>query len=327
MNDNDKKTILIAGYYGFGNAGDEAILSAISAELRARHANLDFVVVSANPSETAATFNVRSIGWKDVDALHNAARESDLIILGGGGLFQDYWGVPKGIALTHSHWGISFSSAIGMLAVLYQKPFMIYSVGVGPLLSEEGRRVTRWTFDLATFTTVRDRESRDLLVSLGVPEEKIHITPDPALTLPLDSKSALEILQTHGVDLEIRPLIGVCIRNWKEGQEADEWKRALARALDQFLEVHDVQIIFIPFQVSHHPLENDHLAAMSVMAMMQNRDWVCSLHESYSPAAVAGLLSYCHLIVGMRLHSLILAASAGVPSVALVYDPKVQDFM
>lgn len=327
MNDNDKKTILIAGYYGFGNAGDEAILSAILAELRNRHANLEFVVGSANPAETAAAFNVRSVGWKDVEALLIAAEESDLIILGGGGLFQDYWGVPRGIALTHSHWGISFCSAIGMLAVLYQKPFMIYSVGVGPLLSEEGRTLTRWTFDLATAATVRDQESRDLLVSLGVPEERIFITPDPALTLPLDSKSALEILHAHGVDLKGRPLIGVCIRNWKEGDEADEWKRALARGLDQFLDVHDVQIIFIPFQVSDHPLENDHAAAVSVMAMMQHTDRVCALQESYSPATLAGLLSYCQLLVGMRLHSLIFAANAGVPAVALAYDPKIDHFM
>ncbi len=168
MHKKKQGTILIGGYYGFGNTGDEAILAAILADLCKIQKDLDFIVVSANPDETAAIFKVRSVFWKDVDALRSAAAESDLIIVGGGGLFQDYWGVPSGVALTPFQWGIPFYHSLGMLAVLYQKPFMIYSVGVGPLVSEEGKRLTRWTFELADIATVRDPESKELLVSLGI---------------------------------------------------------------------------------------------------------------------------------------------------------------
>ena len=320
-------TILIAGYYGFGNTGDEAILSTIMAELCKQREDLEFIVVSSDPAATTSTHHVRSVGWKDVERLLAAASESDLIILGGGGLFQDYWGVPKGVALTASHWGISFCSAVAMLAVLYQKPFMIYSVGVGPLHSEEGRMLTRWTFELAGAATVRDQESLALLASLGVPADKVQITPDPALNLEPDARTAAGILQTHGVDPISRPLVGVSIRNWAETEEAERWKMELAAALDEFLEGSDAHIVFIPFQVSGHPLENDHAAASIVASQMEKADRVFVLPEAHSPAVTAGLLSQCQLVVGMRLHSLILAASAGVPSVALVYDPKVQNFM
>jgi polysaccharide pyruvyl transferase WcaK-like protein len=196
------RKILIAGYYGFGNVGDEAILSAILTDLRAQRQDLEFIVISADPQGTAAEFNVRSVDWKDVEGLLGAAKESDLILLGGGGLFQDYWGVPENTALTASHWGISYYSAMGMLAVLYQKPFMIYSVGVGPVVSEEGKQLTHWTFDTASACTVRDPESRDLLISLGVPEDKVIITPDPVLALELDATSAAEILRAQGIDLQ-----------------------------------------------------------------------------------------------------------------------------
>ena len=67
MHKKQQGSILIAGYYGFGNTGDEAILSAILIELRKQQEYLDFVIVSANPAETAATFNVRSVGWKDIE--------------------------------------------------------------------------------------------------------------------------------------------------------------------------------------------------------------------------------------------------------------------
>ena len=327
MHKKEQGTILIGGYYGFGNTGDEAILAGILADLCSYQKDLDIIVVSANPVETAANFNVRSVFWKDVDALRNAAAESDLIIVGGGGLFQDYWGVPKGTALTPFQWGIPFYSGLGMLAVLYQKPFMIYSVGVGPLVSEEGRKLTRWTFELADIATVRDIESKNLLVSLGIPEEKILIVPDPALTLQADAESADRILLSAGIDVTARPLIGVCIRNWQEGNKAEQWKKALAGALDQFLALHDVQVVFIPFQISDHPLENDHAAALSVAAMMQSHDRVYTLADSQPLTTVAGLISHCQFIVGMRLHSLIFATGAGVPSVALAYDPKVSSFM
>jgi polysaccharide pyruvyl transferase CsaB len=321
------RTLLIGGYYGFGNTGDEAILAAILAELCRFQKNLDFIVVSANPEETKRTFKVRSVFWKDIDALHDAVKESDLIIVGGGGLFQDYWGVPKGIALTSLQWGISFYSALGMLAILYQKPFMIYSVGVGPLFSEEGKRLTRWTFELADIATVRDAGSKVLLISLGVPEEKIQIVPDPALTLQANAESAAKILLAAGIDVRNQPLIGVCIRNWQEGDQGDHWKESLTVALDKFLDTHEAQLVFIPFQVSDHHLENDHAAAISVVAMMQNRNRVYLLDASYPLDTVAGLISHCQLIVGMRLHSLVFATSAGVPVVALAYDAKVQQFM
>lgn len=327
LNKKQSKIVLIAGYYGFGNVGDEAILSAMLANIRARRKGIEFIVASGNPTETSAQHNVRSVHWKDIEALLSAADECDLILLGGGGLFQDYWGVPHNSALTSSHWGISYCSAIGMLAVLSQKPFAIYSVGVGPLLSDEGRQLTRWTFDLANLKTVRDSESRDMLGSLGVKKESILVAPDPAFTLSPDTESAAAILKTYGIDPKERAVLGVCIRNWLEGEASDGWKKTLAAALDQFLENHDVHVLFIPFQVHTHDLENDHSVAREVTALMKNRDRACILPESHSPAVTGGLISQCALIVGMRLHSLIFAANAGIPALALVYDPKVRNLM
>ena len=320
------KKILIAGYYGFENAGDEAILSAMLADFRRQRSALEFIVVSSNPTETAALYNVQSVHWKDINGLLDAARKSDLIVVGGGGLFQDYWGVPDTL-LTPSHWGISFYNGIGFLAALYQKPFMIYSVGVGPLVSEEGKRLARLTFDLASAATVRDVESQETLISLGIPRMRVSVVPDPALNLPLNTRLATKILRSEGNVQKRLPILGVCLRNWTEGEKSDGWKAELAAALDQFLETHNAQVIFIPFQVSDHILENDHSAALGVTSMMLEKERVIVLPESYSPEVVKGLISHCRLIVGMRLHSLIFAASSEIPAIALVYDPKVSNFM
>ena len=45
--------IVISGYYGFGNAGDEAMLCAIIDAIRKEEADAHITVISGNPKETS----------------------------------------------------------------------------------------------------------------------------------------------------------------------------------------------------------------------------------------------------------------------------------
>src|SRR2546426_4700601 len=101
------RKVLIAGYYGFGNAGDEAILTAMLSSMRALRPGLEFIVVSGNPEETAQKYDVSSVLYTDLQGILETARRSDLVILGGGGLFQDYWGANPATLLTRHSSGIS----------------------------------------------------------------------------------------------------------------------------------------------------------------------------------------------------------------------------
>src|SRR2546423_1910393 len=94
-----QKRVLIAGYYGFGNTGDEAILAAMLDELRALDPELVLLVISGNPLGTAAAHGVESIDWTDLASIIRAAEEADLILLGGGGVFHDYWGFDPDMLL------------------------------------------------------------------------------------------------------------------------------------------------------------------------------------------------------------------------------------
>ena len=42
---------------------------------------------------------------------------------------------------------------------------------------------------------------------------------------------------------------------------------------------------------------------------------------------IAGVLARAHLVIGVRLHSLILAARLGIPFLHVPYDPKVASFV
>ena len=81
--------IVISGYYGFNNAGDEALLTAILAALRAVEPKADITVISGNPGNTIAKHQVKSMYRFAAVRLLRAIGEADLVISGGGSLLQN----------------------------------------------------------------------------------------------------------------------------------------------------------------------------------------------------------------------------------------------
>ena len=82
--------ILIAGYIGFGNAGDEAIAKVVTDHLRESVPGAEITVVSGNPPQTAEAYGVRAIGWRDPLAIAEAVRtyRADLVLVGLAGSQQ-----------------------------------------------------------------------------------------------------------------------------------------------------------------------------------------------------------------------------------------------
>jgi polysaccharide pyruvyl transferase CsaB len=319
--------ILIAGYYGFGNSGDEAILSGLLADLRALRPNLDVIVASGDPAGTARDHGVRAVHRDDLPAVAAAIRESGLMILGGGGLFEDYWEVPLQNVFTPRSGGLPFYAGFALLAAWQETPAMVYAVGAGPLRTEEGRRLTRTVFELADGATVRDPESLALLADLGAaPVEGVEVTADPAFGLVPEEGERLEaLLADLGLAPGERP-VGVALRPWSFGADPGVWESEVAKGLDRFLEESGERLLFLPFQG-----EEDAAVHRRVHAALTARDRAILLEERIekrlAPAELAGLLGRCGRVLAMRYHAALFALAAGTPAVALAYDPKVRSLL
>ncbi len=326
MNGNSTK-ILIAGYYGFGNTGDEIILHTMLRDLQKHIPNLEPTVVSGNPGATQVSHGVQTVPWNNIELIVRAAEESQLVILGGGGLFHDYWGVEPDTILTRNHAGIAFYNTFPVLAAVLDKPLMLYAIGVGPLFSDAAKQQTRLAFELASIATVRDADSKNLLISLGLRSDRIVVAADPAFRLELVSESQVEEwLRTEGVALE-RPLVGVGLRDWPIGIPPEHWTREVAHALDRFVDHRGGTVVFVSFQREKWYSTDDRTIAYRVWSEMQHQHKAHVLHREYAPEQKAAILAGCDIVLGMRLHSIIFAAVAGVPVVGLSYDPKVVNAM
>ena len=324
------KAVLIAGYYGFGNTGDEAILSGIIAGLRAQKQDLILKVVTANPEQTKEDYDVETVLWNDIPDLIASVKSSDLVILGGGGLFHDYWGVDESTLLTSQHAGLPYFAGIPLLASLLEKPCMIYAVGVGPLLTDQGKRLTKMAFERCQAASVRDSYSKDALRELDVDlsEERVLLFADPAFTQPLaESGTAKSLLKTYGVQDEL-PTLGVVLRYWDIGVEPALWEAEVSKTLDAWIEANHGQVVFLPFQKEAVSVyEDDHATAMRVVGMMKQADHCTVIEEVLPSGQLGALIGEFDCVIGMRLHALIFALRAAKPVVALAYDPKVEALM
>src|SRR5262245_58109260 len=137
----EAQRIFVAGYYGCGNAGDEAVLAGLLADLRASRPRLAVTVASGNPDATRASHGVDAVAREDLPQVITAIRECDLVVLGGGGLLEDYWDVPLSLALGHRSGGLPFYASFPLLAHHLGRPSVLLAVGAGPLRTETGREV------------------------------------------------------------------------------------------------------------------------------------------------------------------------------------------
>jgi polysaccharide pyruvyl transferase CsaB len=314
---------LIAGYYGAGNAGDEWILEALVGALRRRDSAADVHVLSYDPPATRRWHGVDALGWGDLEALADAVRWSSLVIVGGGGLWQDYWGFDPLDFLSGRPGGIAGYGTPIILAHLLGRPSVMLGAGVGPLREPASRSAVRDLAIMTRLVSVRDNASRDELIACGVPAEHIHLGADLAF-LP-DTARVSE--SAEAARAGPRPLLAVALRPWTFAGDPARWEAAIVASLRKWCQARDGHILFIPNHCSSQALEDDRQVAERVAAQIGLPDHLRQAPPGLKPADRFSVLASADLVLGMRYHSLLAALAAGVPCVALAYDPKVRHLM
>lgn len=305
--------IVISGFYGLGNTGDEAILEAIIDNLRDELNNPEITVFSLSPQKTAKIHNVKSIyrGWRHQNKEKvKALRQADLLISGGGGLLQDTYS-------TKFLFGpLPYYLLIVFLAKLCGTKVMFFSQGIGPVTSKWGKLLMRLFANMADFITVRDDFSKNYLQSLHVTKPKTVVTAD--IVFAFQHKVDEACLESIPID-STEKLVAVAVRPWFDHTEH---YTQLATALDQLIEKEDILPVFVPME-GHHDVR----ASKEVVKRMVNGDKCILLGPDFSPNQYLHFISHCHMTIGLRLHSLIFSAIVAVPHIGISYDKKVESLL
>nr|WP_295972299.1 polysaccharide pyruvyl transferase CsaB [uncultured Bacillus sp.] len=305
--------IVISGFYGLGNTGDEAILEAIIVNLREQLDNPDITVFSLSPEKTATEHQVTSVyrGWRhELKKKISSLKKADLLISGGGGLLQDTY--P-----TRFLFGpLPYYLLIVFLAKLCGTKVMFFSQGIGPINSTWGKILMKVFANMADFVTVRDQYSKDLLERLDITRPQIIVTSDIVFAYkPRKDTACIDSLHLENRD----HLVAVSVRPWFEKVKQFE---QIAQVLDALIEERGVTPVFVPME-GHH----DAKASEKVLAHMEHREKCHVLGTDFSPNQFVNFIGECRLTIGMRLHALIFSTIMGVPHIGLSYDKKVESLL
>ncbi len=298
------KEILISGYYGFQNNGDDALLLSIVNDLKRTNPRAPIVVLSKCPAETERVYGVKAIDRFNIFSILRHMKRAGLLISGGGTLIQDATSTKS----------LRYYLGIIQIAKLFGVKVMLYANGIGPLINESSRRITKRILNKTELITLRDDGSQKVLDSIGVNGPKTVLTADPVFNLEI-SKNGEAILESIGARA---PRIGISVREWKTLPK--DFAEAMAEFSDYAYERYGLEPVLIPMQPSRDAEISRRIAerAKHTPAVF---DKSCDIHDMLS---VIGAMDVC---VGMRLHTLIYAAAGSVPLIGLVYDPKISGFM
>ncbi|MGK7907517.1 MAG: polysaccharide pyruvyl transferase CsaB [Synechococcus sp.] len=278
--------VVVVGYYGFGNSGDEALLLTLLQQLPAE---AQPVVLSNDPVYTAEKYGIEARDRWDLRQLSGLFSNADAFVWGGGSLLQDSssWRNPL------------YYGGLMQLAQWSGLATIAWAQGIGPLQRGWTRWLAKKCLKGCTAVSVRDRSSSQLLSQWNVPHT---LAPDPVWGL-------------EGAPFQpcwSTPAIAVVIR--QHPLLTAERLKVLQQALDIFHTSTSAHLLLVPFQDTDIEL-SDRLAGMLTCPSQ--------LVRIPDPRQLKTAFASVELTIAMRLHGLILAAAGGRAVFGLSYDPKV----
>lgn len=281
--------VLLSGYYGYGNGGDEALLVTL---LQMLPPHVEPVVLSAQPHLTQKLYGVHAYNRWQPGAILNQLRRSQGFVWGGGSLIQD-----------RTSWG-SALYYLGLMALAqgWGRQTVAWAQGVGPLERRWVRWVAGQVFRRCTQVSVRDAPAAQQLQQWG---RSVLLAPDPVWALQDEPYLPL-------IDLPA-PRLAVVLRPHRLLTPA--WLNVITTALRQFQQATGVWLVLLPFQPA-----TDLELAIQVQQFLGERT---SLLQPEHPAQLKGVFRGIELVITMRYHGLVMGAAAGCRCFSLSYDPKV----
>lgn len=281
--------IVVSGYHGYGNLGDEAILAVLCEGLAAQGVSRDDIfVLSGDVDYSKAVHGVQAVPRYDFRQVWQLIGQADLLVSGGGSLFQD----------VTSKRTIPYYLGILEMAFRQSVPVALYGHGIGPIGTLLYHKPVARAFRKSAGFTVRDAFSAEFLNGYGVPVSRDAFTVDPVFAW-----------ESTAPELGSKPIVGLNLRPYPGWDNSvSTWVELLRTMLDagcgvRFMPIGPGDVHLGKVLKSHVP----DLEIKAPLTLERFRDELGQLDA----------------FISMRLHGVILGALSGTIPVGLNYDPKI----
>ena len=284
------KKVVISGYYGADNFGDETILETLIQRLK--KAEADVTVLSTNPDKTSKTHNVNSIKNFALSKVIKQISKSDVLISGGGSLLQDATSVKS----------LFYYLFVIFIAQFFKKEVIIFAQGIGPINNKIGEFFTKTLLKKCRWVSVRDEKSLFLLRGWGI---KTELVCDPLYDIELTASNS-----------ENR--VGVQLRSFKTLSE----KLLITLANRIAIDFPDKEIEIYSFQDSN---DLEVCKYFEALLLSVNPNLKTSVISNKSPKEIIKLMANLEYMIAMRFHAVLIALKYGIKTLAINYDYKVEN--
>ncbi|RMG25863.1 MAG: polysaccharide pyruvyl transferase CsaB [Armatimonadetes bacterium] len=288
--------LLLAGYYGCGNVGDDALLQAFYQEMAGTGARI--VAMAGNPERLQRAIGVPGIPRRDMNYFTKELESSDALVFAGGGILQD----------ATSYFSIRYYTGLIQKAKKMKKPVFLLAQGIGPVTSMLGKSAASAALKQVDLLTVRDPHSANVARQLGY-RGPLEVTADLAWLLQPSQHPGTEfnVAGMQAVAVSARPVKG---------------QKDLAKTFGDFAQM--------LFRNQFVPV----LLEMDTEMDRKLLDEIAKLHGGrcpdirnlHTPSEMLARIARTHAMVAMRLHAGIFAAKSGIVPLMIAYDPKVVAF-
>jgi polysaccharide pyruvyl transferase CsaB len=292
-------TILLAGYLGEGNLGDEAAMLGIVHGLR--DFPYDFTALSGNPEETYRLYGIQAFPRRNDKYIEQAIEDCAALVFPGGSILQD----------TSSVGSVFYYQKLIARAKKAGKKVFMLGQGVGPLTTFLGRRAAISAFNAVDAISVRDPGATQTLKDLGY-TKPIKLAADSAFLLPPPPPSD----EAQGFNVGSMKTVGIAPRNVKgKGRDISGLFGEFCKLLYQS---GSLPTLLTMDRAEDAPLIDE--------INKKQGGKIPDLRKLTTPMQVQQRMARMESVVAMRLHAGILAATVNVPALMINYDPKVQNY-
>ena len=276
--------VVVSGYYGYENFGDELILDVLSTHLKSL--NADITVLSGNPKYTKNRNKVESINRFDIKQVISKIKSSEVLISGGGSLLQDVTSLKS----------LVYYLFIISLGILFNKKVIIFAQGIGPINNNFAKFMTKLLLKQCYYVSVRDEKSYNLLKSWDIVSE---IVPDPVFSINVSKTGS------GGVGIQLRNFHSV----------SDSFLKSFAMFINEKFSDKTIKLFSLQKTFDFELCNKFKNLFLEINPNIKIEIVTDNLIEE---------ISNLEYLFAMRFHALLIAIKAGVKSCAINYDIKVE---
>lgn len=353
IHNNKIYNILLSCYSGEKDSGDETMLFCIREQLEKElGTNFKFIAFSNNPDfsrefisdieyvysgryglKDPSQKGVKQYGW--IFKMIHELWKCDILITGGGTILYD----------ESNKYFVPFWFIKIFIAQLFKKHTVFYGIGVGPLDRKFSAFLMNTLGRNMDFISLRGVESLKCMKKFKVPDHKVFLTADPAVTIYCADEKMLQeyYVRENFYINKNKETVVIVIREWFErpnrGLEDAQNGLSVVTSYKDYvkhfgefarylIEKENDNIVFMP--MGSMPPCDDRIVMKDVINYLRRKHIDTSdvflMSDIADPRIMTSIMSKAKVVITTRFHGLIYATSQNIPAIAVAYTTKYYDY-